>query len=267
VTENLPSWMTQGKIPARQPIPERPVQPEPEPVVAPDDAVTEEEDALASVRAFMAGDVKSWGRWMLGLGVLHLLVNKFLDPAWGILLILVGIPTFFVQSASLYVIFALTLLWAAFGNALSGWGGAAFALFQVYLAWKVFRKYRAMRKLGLVAEEREQAYGDAGPKPLIPRVFPWLGIIGGAILLFGVVAGIGFLVILNAIYYEVERVPGQDVLLFLLMMLFSFSPVVIGLNLSSLLGQYRPRFLAWLGLIFSSITLILFLALTLAGSP
>ncbi len=92
--------------------------------------------------------VRSWAIWSLLLGVVHLVANQFLNPYWGILLIVVGLISFYFRASSMFVVYAVTLLWAAFSNATSGGTGwVAFSLIQLIMVFSVLRDFFRFRNV------------------------------------------------------------------------------------------------------------------------
>jgi hypothetical protein len=68
--------------------------------------------------AAMLKEIRSWGFWSLGLGAVHLVTSGFLSAPWGVLLIIVGLASFYFRTASMFIIYAVTLAWAALSNLL-----------------------------------------------------------------------------------------------------------------------------------------------------
>jgi len=84
----------------------------------------------------MSRDVRSWGKWLIGLGVVHLIASGSLDASWGIMLILLGAMSILFTSPSMYVIYAVTMAWAGISNLIgAGLAWGVFAIFQFYLTF------------------------------------------------------------------------------------------------------------------------------------
>jgi hypothetical protein len=66
----------------------------------------------------MLKEVRSWGYVSLGLGALHLISSGFtgLSAPWGVLLIAIGLTSFYFKEAAMFVIYGTTLGWAALTN-------------------------------------------------------------------------------------------------------------------------------------------------------
>jgi len=132
-------------------------------------------------RAEMLKEVRSWGYWSLGLGVVHLLVSG-LSGTWGVVLLLVGLASFIFHEPSMFVVYAITLAWVALSNMMSGQiGWIAFAAVQLFLAFRVFRKHAHFQKA-------EAALEDVGAPQRAGRSFPQIGCALGSLALVGWVA-------------------------------------------------------------------------------
>ncbi len=266
--DKLPAWMTAGTVPVRKPSHKQAAPPEdavasslPEEILEPAPAPVESEDPLAGVKAFMVRDVRSWGKWLIGLGVVHLIASGSLDASWGIMLILLGVMSFLFTSPSLYVIYAVTMAWAGVSNLIgSGLGWSVFAIFQFYLTFRIARQYYVFRKVGLVDDERV-AISSSPKKPIAPRLFPWLGLVGSVLLMWGLLALFMGSLIVYGMNDAGDTSTATRVIDFLFSMLISLIVAFWGMNLAALLSSYRPRFLTALGFVISSVAFILVLAL------
>ena len=106
MTENQPALGSKSALTASPPV---------APVAAPSAL-----DLAASTHAVMVKEIRSWSYWLLGLGALHLVASGFLDAPWGILLLAVGLVSFVFQEAAMFVIYGVTLAWAATSNVTGG---------------------------------------------------------------------------------------------------------------------------------------------------
>lgn len=90
----------------------------------------------------MSQEINKWRFFLILLGIIQLATSGFLSNTWGILLIIVGLSSFYYNSASMFVVYGTTLGWASISNAFSGSGGwLAFSLLQIYFAFQTFRQY------------------------------------------------------------------------------------------------------------------------------
>jgi len=269
MTNKLPEWMTKGEINSGT-LPEDEATVAAETADPVDDSVVVEstvdvsESKLMALQRTMSKDIRSWGKWLVGLGLFHLIAAGKLDASWGVMLILLGAMSFLFTSPSMYVLYAVTMAWAGITNMLGGgWGWNIFALFQLYLAFKIGRQYYFFHKAGLVEAEREAVYDGSGKRPIAPRLFPWLGLIGGAFLLFLLIILFVSGVVIFGFYEISEDSTITQVWEFTLLITVSLSAVFWGINLASVLSKYRPRFLTGLGLFFSTVTVVILLILFL----
>ena len=206
--------------------------------------------------AAMLQEIRSWGLWSLGLGALHLVTSGFLSAPWGILLIIVGLGSFYFRSASMFVVYAVTLGWAAFSNLISfeiGWVG--FALYQFFLAFRVFQQYRLFRDI----EGEYHAQSDQVlPNPAY-RFFPWLG------SLFGCSSILAFVMIVLIVLVLAITSEGQasipDYFVFFEGLAVNFGILGASIGLASLLSKYHRKPLAIVGLISGVLTVLLEMAL------
>ncbi|HET7087498.1 MAG TPA: hypothetical protein VFL17_02495 [Anaerolineae bacterium] len=220
-------------------------------------------ERVAEMSALMLRETRSWGIWLLGLGAVHLVASGFLSAPWGILLLTVGLASFYFRGASMFIVYGVTLAWAAINNLLareSGW--AIFALFQFFLAFQVFRQFFHFRQA-----EREYAtlrVQEALPSPLIPeravRAFPWAGCVLGALSLAGLVTSIVMVIVLVA-FAQVTELPGFVGLIEGLAVDLGVLGLAVGL--ASVLSGYPYKVLAWLGIVASALVLLIEIAMSL----
>ena len=228
------------------------------------DAVTPETTAVnATVVAYaaMLREIRSWGWWSLGLGALHLITSGFLSAPWGILLLLVGAASFLFREAAMFVVYGVTLAWAAISNILGGqvtWIIAG--LFQVYLAFRVFRQFSRFRR---VQEDYDNLSneGNAESRPSAKRtaiIFPWAGGLLGILSLGGVMTLLASTFVLVALSAQVP-----NLFSFLGGLTVNLGVLGFAVALSSLLSGYRYKPVAAIGLAASILTLAIEIALSL----
>ncbi len=159
----------------------------------------------------------------------------------------------------MFLIYALTIIWAAIHNLFSGhplWIG--FALLQCYWAFGQFRDFLRFRR----AQEAYVAYLIAHPTegsmpPLrAARIFPWAAFILGvlAVIAFGV--GFAWVVI-------TPQVPDDHPVYTILELLPSLAVVGLAMGLGAFLLRYRPQLLAAIGMLSCSLVIIVWLVLLL----
>jgi hypothetical protein len=224
------------------------IQPEGEGIIQAD---TDTRDAYAK----MLKENRSWGFWLLGIGILHIVTSGFLSAPWGIMLILVGLASFYFRTASMFIVYAVTLSWAAISNIMSletGW--IFFAAFQVFLAIRVFQQYRQFR--GVEDEYFRLIPDDVMKKPSkrAARFFPWLGSILGCSSIIGLILVFLAVIVFVVAAENATEVPGTFG--FIEGLIVNFGILGFALSLGSLLSAYRPKAAAIVGLVASIITLL-----------
>lgn len=219
------------------------------------------------VRELAARETRGWGGLLLFLGVTNLLraagSNEIdFDPAWVVLLILVGGFSYYFRSAVMLAVGGVLFAWAALSNLSTGsWPWMVVAAVQAGLAFFIFRSFalirRAARRLSTGL-----GYGAPGRPDRAAVVLPWTGCaltaVGGAglfalVVTFAVWAVTGGQ---NLSDQAIERT--IEVLLDL---------VIFGLALAaaSLLAGYRFRVVSILAVVGAVLTLAGMLLLALIG--
>lgn len=207
----------------------------------------------------MVDSVRSWGYALLLLGALHVLASGTFNAPWGILLLLVGAASFYFRDAAMFLIYALTIVWAAIHNLLSGsplWMG--FALLQCYWAFGQFRDFLRFRR----AQETYVAYLTAHPtEGSIPplraaRIFPWAAFVLGVLVVVSFVAGFAWLVV-------TPQVPDNHPVHIIMELLPSLAIVGLAMGLGAFLLRYKPQLLAAIGMLSCSLLIIVWLVLLL----
>jgi len=240
----------------------QPVESEASEVQALTEAAAQAEGAILNDHAAMLKEIRSWGLWSLGLGAMHLVTAGFLSAPWGILLLLVGLGSFYFRSASMFIIYAVTLAWAALSNLTSfqvGW--AAFALLQLFLAYRVFQQYRRFHSVEgeiqrLVAAEPDQGVPLPGRAA---RFFPWLGSLLSCSSLLGFVVFFASHIIIAALGSDPTNAPAW--MEFSGNLLMNLGVLGFAAALASLLSRYQPKAISILGLVAGGIMLLIQVAL------
>lgn len=215
-------------------------------------------EKLAAGRAVMLKEIRSWGFWSLGLGVMHLIGSGVFSAPWGLLLIVVGLASFYFRTASMFIVYAVTLAWAALSNLTGGTGGwSIFALLQIYFALRIFQQFWRFRK---AEEEFLRTSSEETESPALTvertgRLFPWLG------LFLGGWSTIGLLAVWAAAIIRAGLSPGTtdglQILGLLEGLVVDFGVLGFAIALASLLCDYRPKIVAIIGLTAGLLTMIL----------
>jgi hypothetical protein len=198
-------------------------------------------------------EIRSWAISLLILGILSIFASGFLSAPWGILLIFVGLASFYFRSSAMLVVYAVTLAWAGISNAISGqalW--IAFAIFQWFLVVRVFQKFLSFRRV-----EVNSAAEESGPSGLTPKrttsIFPWAAGALGAFSLMGLI-GIFIAIIIQVIFIRNQAVPGF--LNFIESLVVNCGVLGFAVGLASVLCKYPRRAVAIVGMVTGVLTLL-----------
>jgi hypothetical protein len=225
---------------------------------APEQADSQSEIGTLAGYAKMLKEIRSWGFWSIGLGIIHMIGSGFLSAPWGIMLIFVGLSSFLFKSSSMFIIYAVTLAWAALSN-ISGldltW--VFFALFQLYLSYRVFRQFGRFRKVEKEFHKLASSETEENPPPpdLAARSFPWIG----SLLSCSSITGFVVLIIITfVILIETEGLGTMPSYLgFLEGLTVNFAVLGFSVGLASLLSSFRPKWLGIIAIIFGALTLLI----------
>ena len=206
--------------------------------------------------AKMKKDIRSWGFWLVGIGLVSMLLSFLLDPSWGLMLMVVGLSSFYFCESAMFVLYGSILTWAAISNLMAGPLWAVFAAFQGILAFKVFRQYGKWRKtekmyryhhrMGRITSEPTPERGA--------RLFPWLSV-AASVLSMGTLLGvIGSMAVSPLAADELAVMTGLD-----WAALFAVNLGVLGLalGLASLLAGYRQKAPSIAGVIIGGIVMLM----------
>jgi len=206
----------------------------------------------------MQSDLRGWGWALVVLGIVHLVATNFLSLPHGLLLIAVGLLSFLVREASMYILYAVMLAWAAIGNlmafsAAAGW--AFFGVFQVILSVQVFQRFFVYKKVqvdhnaSLASDELQ----DASPPPgRTDQIFPLGSIILGSWGLLGIVCGYGIIFVMGAAEQTgMIDVAGFGVDVALIMGVLGFA-----LGLAAILADSPRRVLSIIGTVAGGLTMV-----------
>jgi len=223
-------------------------------------AIAPAED-IASDHMAMLKEIRSWGIWSLVLGGVHILAAGFFSAPWGILLLIVGLASFFFRTASMFIIYMVILVWVAFSNALSGLGGwMLFALLQLYWAVRVFQQFRRFRQVEIKLAE-PTAY-DPSDNPLIVKrseqFFPWIGSLLSCSSILGILI---LFVALNMLEAAGETTTFVQLWAFTVDLTMNVGVLGFAVGLASLFSGYRPKILGITGLVAGLLIMLLNLAL------
>lgn len=224
--------------------------------------INQTENEIFTDYAKLLKEIRSWGWWLVGLGVMHIIWSGFLDTSWGILLIIVGLASFYFRSASMFIIYGVVLAWVAMSNFnISELWMIGLALFQVFLSVSVFLQYRRFRDVERDYIEKTGNDGDANNSSVnrVASFFPWAGayLSCSSLIVFVFVSFVVLVIVVQT--NNNESLPSYFSLfagLVTNMGILGFS-----LGLASLLSRYRPKFLAITALVFGALTLLIILVM------
>jgi hypothetical protein len=208
----------------------------------------------------MLKEIRSWGYWTLGLGALHMISSGFLDSAWGILLVIVGLASFLFRSAPMFIVYAVVLAWAALSNLASlnpQW--MIFALLQIYLAFRTFTGYRRFAS----NEEKFLQWpgSDQTARRRTKKSFPWIGALLGVLSVFGCIATVALaFVLIGELGVNTEP---PTYYLFMIRLVEIVAVMGFSVSLASLFARHTPKALPILGVIASGVMMLVFVGLNI----
>ncbi|HLO18357.1 MAG TPA: hypothetical protein VK206_26225 [Anaerolineales bacterium] len=224
-------------------------------------AISQVNDIALNNHAVMLKEIRSWGLWSLGLGVLHIVSSGFLSAPWGILLFIVGLASFYFQTASMFIIYAITLAWAALSN-FTGFqiGWVLFALFQLYLSFRVFKQYRRFRDVETTYLKTitDDAVVNKPSPNQAARYFPWTGAIVGCSSIIGLFFIFLYVawVVISGRSEDASHIPVPLYIAFMKDLIVNLGVIGFAVGIASLLSQYRPKALAIIAMVTGVIAVV-----------
>jgi hypothetical protein len=208
--------------------------------------------------ALMLRSLRSWGVWLIILGGIHLFAAGFLNAPWGILLLVVGLASLYIQDATMFVIYAVTLTWVAIYNLTSahiGW--IALALFQFLWAFQTFRQFRRFYQ----TQKEQDTLTEQVPSTRASRIFSWTSAVLGGFSLIGYVVLVAIF-IFRATSTGAATMAGAG---FIEGLIIDMGVLGLATGLASILAGYEPKSLAITGMITGLLTLLIQLGFILIG--
>lgn len=210
----------------------------------------------------MLREIRSWGITLLILGAIQILAAGFLSNTWGILLVIVGLASFYFRSAAMFVIYGTILSWAAVSNAFSSGGWAAFSLIQAFFAFQTFRQFFRFRPgaQNVQFSDYEAPLAKQFDMDKAARPFPWVGFILGLVSLGGLVMiflGIFLFIGLTGN----NEIPG--IVNFAEGIIVDFAVLGLAAGLASLLLNYQHKLLSTIGAVSGGLVLLIEIGLNL----
>jgi hypothetical protein len=221
--------------------------------------------AVSGTYNAMLREIRSWALWLIVMGVIQVVASGVLNASWGILLIIVGLASFYFRDAAMFVVYSVTIAWAGVSNLLSGSGmWQIFALVQAFFVYTILQQFRRFRRAQ--AEETQKLLAEHPEQIPLPdrsaRIFPWAGLVLGSLSLTGLVLVFFGAFILTAMTRGAKlptwigRVEG-----------LSIDGAVLGLavSLAALLSGSQRKIVSIVGCVLSGMTLLIELGLILIG--
>lgn len=218
-------------------------------------------EELSNLHEAIGKEIRSWGVTLLIFGVLHVIASGLLNAPYGVMLLVVGLASFYFRSASMLVVYAVTLAWAGVSNLTTGdWIWMGFAVLQGFICFRILRRFLRYRQ----AEQALADPSDLEASGLTPqrsaKVFPWVALVLGGLSLVAFVGVFGSAIVL-AVVSSSGTAP--EFLAFVEGLAVSFGALGFALGLASVLCRYRWKIVAVLGMVAGLLTLVIELALFL----
>lgn len=213
--------------------------------------------AIGSLHEKMLDEIKKWAFFLLVIGVIQIILSESLSNTWGLLLIIVGLSSFYFRSPAMFMVYGTTLGWAAISNALSGSGNwMMFSLLQVYFAFKTFHQFFQFRKNFIALQTEKDTFGLE--KTTIPnhatKLFPWISFAFGAVAFVGLVT----LFLAVVIFFSITASETYPAFLdFMEGVVIDLAVLGIGTGLAALFSRYPYKLVSILGLIASVVVLVI----------
>lgn len=89
----------------------------------------------------MVKDLRGWGIGLIIMGIVQIVLSQYLDPLWGILLIVTGVITLLARSRGMFIALGIILLIAGLGNLLGPTGWKIYGVLQLVWGIREIVKY------------------------------------------------------------------------------------------------------------------------------
>ncbi len=223
----------------------------------PDNEATSDLDfSMWSVHQKMIKDIRNWGLFMLLIGVVQMISFGFLSNTWGLLLIGVGLASFYFRSVAMFAIYGTTLGWAAISNFLSGSGAwSLFSVLQVVFAFQTFRQFFQLRKtLRWANSHEDELQGEDFSVDKAARPFPWLSFLFGGVSIFGFVIVFLGVIIFTGVSGGTEL---PSFIGFAEGLVIDLAVLGLAIGLASILLNYKNKALSIIGMIGGALVLLI----------
>jgi hypothetical protein len=87
-------------------------------------------------------ELRKWGLGLIALGFIHLVLTSFLDPVWGVLIIITGALNLLIQRKGMFIVNGIAILLAGLMNMSAGGGWKFFGMMQIMWGVQEIRKFK-----------------------------------------------------------------------------------------------------------------------------
>jgi hypothetical protein len=212
-------------------------------------------------------------------GVVSIVVSSALDPTWGIVLIVIGVLSWFIKVPAMFVIYSVFLIGAAVSNGIAAVTGVgiwwlALSLFQVIISFTIIRAYRKYRKIPLLELYEEGNWPADLDQP--QNEFQITGRFAIASFILAMISGVllsctllgAFMAAVIAITTEGSYLPSQ-LLMWVESGAVNIAWLAVALSVAAILSKNTRRGWAIAGLVIGGLVLIVelsFILLTIVTS-
>jgi hypothetical protein len=107
------------------------------------------QESLLAAREAMLKDLSNWGGGLILIGIAHIAFASFLDPGWGVILIILGVLVLAIKTRAMFVVIGLGLWLAAYSNLTAGISGFWFIFGIMQIFWGLQEMAKFLRYRGL----------------------------------------------------------------------------------------------------------------------
>jgi hypothetical protein len=104
-------------------------------------------------------DIQGWGKALIFIGILSFIFSGFLDFLWGVILVILGIISFFILEPAMYIIFGCVIIMLGIINSLTtstGW--SVYSLFQFIIGFFILRSYFNYREYYKIVHQKSSKF-------------------------------------------------------------------------------------------------------------
>ena len=103
----------------------------------------------------MKKELRSWGFGLVVLGIVHFIFSKYLNPAWGVVIIIVGLMNLAIIKPGMFIVNGVALIVVGLMNIFAGSMGrwTAFGVFQIIWGVQEIFKFRQFASVATAEPE------------------------------------------------------------------------------------------------------------------